>query len=104
MGTKIYMQFGSIKSTTTDSNHKDWVELQSCHYCVTRPVTQSSGSSNRTIGTANVSSLLVKKRMNLATQDIFKEAHGGSGASDCTIHFVGDKGTYMEYRDSQRSG
>jgi len=98
MGTKIYMQFGNIKSTTTDSNHKDWVEISSLRYGGSRDVTQTSGSSSRNISTPHISSFSLTKKMNLGTQALFKEAFGGQGIDICTIHLVGDKGVYMEYK------
>lgn len=98
MTTKIYMQFGDIKGLASDPTHKGWIELVSCNYSANRSVTQTSGSSNRSVGTASLSSITITKEMNIASQRMFTEAHAGSGTDMCVIHFVSAKGTYLEYK------
>ncbi len=92
------MQFGNIKGSTSDKNHKNWIELQSCHYSSIRSVTQETGSNNRSVAKPSVSHLSITKEMNISTQGIFKEAHDGHGTDVCTIHFVNDKGVFLEYK------
>ncbi len=98
MSTKIYLQFNDIKGTATDLNHKDWVELLSCDFNASRHVSQTSGSANRTVSTAELSSINFTKTMNLSSQKLLAEVLAGKGANQCTIHFVDDKGTYLEYK------
>ncbi len=98
MTTKIYMQFGSIKGDVCEPKHKEWVELESCSYSSKRGIEHETGSSKRTIGHTSVSSIQITKLVNLSSQPIFNEAHGGNGTDVCTIHFVNDKGTFLEYK------
>jgi type VI secretion system secreted protein Hcp len=101
MGTKIYMQFGDIKGGVADKDHNGWIELKSCHYSADRPVSQTSGSTNRNVSSTNVSPIRITKDLNLASQKMFTEVHAGNGTDNCTIHFVDDKGTYLEYKLSK---
>jgi type VI secretion system secreted protein Hcp len=97
MATKVYLQFDDIKSTVAEPNHKGWVEMDSYSYSAHRSVSQTSGSSNRNISQASISSIKLTKKMNLATQGIFKQAHGGQPIEKCVLHLVGDGKTFMEY-------
>ena len=98
MATRIYMQFGNIKGMASDPNHSGWIELISCNYSANRSVTQTSGSSSRSVGTASLSTITITKEMNIASQKMFSEAHAGPGTDLCVIHFVNANGTYLEYK------
>ena len=98
MSAKIYMQFNDIKGDAAEQNHTNWIRLHNCSFGVSRYVSQESNSEKREIGNASVSSLQIIKTMDISSQKILSEAFGGFGADVCTIHFVGENGTYLEYK------
>src|SRR6185312_3933320 len=83
----ILMQFGDVQGDSNDSAHKNWVKLNSCHFDVTRNITQESGNPKRNTGSPTISTITITKVMDPATPGILLEALSGTG-QDCTIHFA----------------
>lgn len=98
MPAKIYMQFNDIQGNGIEPNHLNWIELNSLNFSVSRCVSQESGSAKREIGVPSLSSLSITKNMDISSMKMISESLGGFGADICTIHFVGENGTYLEYK------
>ena len=98
MSAKIYMQFNDIQGNGTEAEHKNWIPLSSCNFSIDRCVSQESGSEKLEFGVPSVSSLSITKNMDISSIKMISESFGGFGTDICTIHFVGEHGTYQEYK------
>ena len=98
MSANIYMQFNDIQGNGIEKNHTNWIELNSLNFSVSRHVSQESGSAKREIGIPSLSSLSITKNMDISSMRMISESLGGFGTDVCSIHFVGEHGTYLEYK------
>jgi type VI secretion system secreted protein Hcp len=99
-GEKIYMTFGDVKGEVAETNHKNWVEIDTCEFTVTRNAMQETGNPKRNIGSPTMSKILVTKSMDNSTPSIFLEAIAGNG-QNCTIHYLkggNNLNVFMEYK------
>ncbi|MES2616207.1 MAG: type VI secretion system tube protein Hcp [Bdellovibrionota bacterium] len=84
----VLMKFGDdIKGHSTHKGYEDWIHLDSINFGAQRHVTQSSGVSNRNIGTPTVSTFSATKKMCPASAKLFLETLAGK-AQDCKIHLL----------------
>jgi type VI secretion system secreted protein Hcp len=82
----IYMKFGSIKGSVTTDGFKDWIELSSFQWGVGRSVSSpSKGSDTREGSEPSISEVVVTKRMDKASPQLWQDAVGGDFSTDVTI-------------------
>ena len=99
----LFMQIAGIKGESADSNHKDWMDIQTMNWGVSRQITSSSSTNNdRESSNAVISDLHITRHMDSSTPSVFIEASCGKG-KDITIHMTKTgSGTgadvYMEYK------
>ncbi|SRR5690554_5790409 len=98
----IFMNYDGIKGESADSNHQGWMDIDSIQWGVNRRITAASSTQNdRESANAEISDLVVTRRMDSATPSLFIEACCGTG-KDVVIH-LSKTGTgsgadvYMEY-------
>ena len=94
---KIYMTFGYIKWEVTETNHKNWVELDSIEFSTVRSATQETGNPKRNIGAPSISKITITKNMDNSTPSLFLEAISGNG-QNCVIRYLKGANVYMEYK------
>jgi type VI secretion system secreted protein Hcp len=98
----IYVQIDGIKGNATQEGHKDWLDISSLQWGVSRRLATPTGSSiNREASEPSVSEVTLTKLLDASSPPIFQQATTGkAGGIKTTIHLVttGDPGlTYMEY-------
>lgn len=98
----IYMQFGSIQGDVTETNHTQWIELNSLQWGVGRGVSSPTGSSaDRESSAPSVSEITVTKDNDAASNGILSEALQGDGSNGATVTIDmcrTDKGQLVVYQ------
>jgi type VI secretion system secreted protein Hcp len=78
----IYMKYndGSVKGDVTESNHKDWIELNSFQFGVGRGISSPTGASaDRESSAPSVSEIVVTKAQDVASVGLLTQAFQGDG-------------------------
>lgn len=82
----IYMKFGSIKGSVTTDGFKDWIELGSFQWGVGRSVNSpAKGADTREGSEPSISEVVVTKRMDKSSTNLWQDATGGDFSTDVTI-------------------
>ncbi|MEX0870495.1 MAG: type VI secretion system tube protein Hcp [Aquisalimonadaceae bacterium] len=98
----VFMNIAGIKGESSDSNHKEWMDIERIQWSVSREITSASSTQNdRESSNAAISDLQVIRHMDSATPSLFIESCCGRG-KDIVIHLTKTgSGTgadvYMEY-------
>ncbi len=98
----IFMSYEGIKGESSDSNHKDWMDIDSWGWDVEREITaKSSTQGDRESSNAVMSALRITKKMDSASNKLFLEACCGKGKT-VIIHLTktgsgSGSDVYMEY-------
>jgi type VI secretion system secreted protein Hcp len=96
MAQNIFLQLDGIKGESTDTNHKDWMELLSWSHSFTQPTSPvRSSSGGGTVEKATHSDFSLSKYMCCASDDIIKQCWTGK-----TI----PKGQLQVYRSDGETG
>ncbi|MEX0873007.1 MAG: type VI secretion system tube protein Hcp, partial [Aquisalimonadaceae bacterium] len=84
----IFMNYDGIKGESSDSNHKDWMDIQDISWGVSRNITSASSTQNdRESSNAAITDLQVTRAMDSATPALFIESCCGKG-KDVVIHLT----------------
>jgi type VI secretion system secreted protein Hcp len=74
----IFMNYGTIKGETTQTTHKEWIEVSSFQFGVGRGISMGvGGGSKREASAPSVSEIVVTKTFDISSPLLFKEAIGG---------------------------
>lgn len=98
----IFVNYTGIKGESSDKGHKDWMDVETLHWGVSRQLTSATSTMNdRESSNAVISDLVITRRMDSATPNLFIESCCGTG-KDVVIHLSktgqGDGANiYMEY-------
>lgn len=88
----IYMQYGDIKGTVTESGHDGWIELTSFQYGVGRSVASPTGGvADRESSAPRISEITCTKENDAASTPLLQEAltgDGGGKGAKVTFDFV----------------
>ena len=98
----IYMKYASIQGGVTTSGYANWIDLNSFQWGVGRSVgSVSRGEDTREGSEPSISEVVVTKRMDKASPQLWQDAVGGDFSNDVTICFTTttkDKvTTYLQY-------
>ncbi len=84
----IYMKYGSAQGDVTESGHKQWIELLSCHWSMARTLRSAVGIGlNRESTSAFVSELSCMKLVDSGSSNLTQNAFVGE-AQQCEIDFT----------------
>jgi type VI secretion system secreted protein Hcp len=91
----IYMQIDGLKGESTDSEHKDWIELTSFNHSISQPASATANSAGGgTTGRCQHSDYSISKFVDLASPKLYEMACSGKHIKDVTIEMLrasGDK-------------
>lgn len=74
----IFMNYGTVKGETTQTTHKEWIEVNSFQFGVGRGISMGvGGGSKREASAPSVSEIVVTKTFDIASPLLYKEAIGG---------------------------
>ncbi len=99
----IFMQMPGVQGESGDSNHKNWMDLESMQWGVDRQITSGTSTINdRESSNAVISDLHLVRKMDSATPPIFIESCCGKG-KEIIIHLTktgsgSGADVYMEYK------
>jgi len=87
------MKFGSIDGPVTTKGFKNWVELNSFQYGLSRGVTSGAGGSTRESSHPSVSEIVVTKHYDTASPNLYQNSVAGN--LDATVHIKMTQTTKM---------
>jgi len=74
----IYMKFGSIDGDVTTDGYKNWIELNSFQYGVSRAVSSGAGGNTRESSAPNISEIVVTKYFDKASAKLYQDSVAGA--------------------------
>ena len=96
----MYMQIEGLKGESTDSEHKDWIELLSFNHAIKQPA--SASPIGGTTGRCQHSDYTITKRVDLASPQLYEMCSSGKHIRSVVLQMMrpaGDKRVkYMEVR------
>jgi len=85
----IYMKFEGIQGSVTEDNHKNWIELQSCQWGLSRNVGSTVGASGeRESGQPHFSDISITKEQDNSTGKLMKECVQNTKGKKVDIEFT----------------
>jgi len=91
----IYMQIDGVKGESTDSEHKDWIELLSFNHAITQPASATAASAGGgTTARSQHSDFSVSKWVDLASPLLYQLCSNGKHVKSVNIEMMrasGDK-------------
>ncbi len=85
----LYMKYGSIKGSVTTDGFKDWIELRSFQWGVSRAIGSAARSMHgREHSEPSLSEVTLTKLTDAATPKLFLDAVAGQLNNDVTIKFT----------------
>ena len=85
----IYMKYEGITGSVTEANHKQWIELQSCQWGLSRNVQAVVGSSGeRESGQPHFSDISITKEQDNSTGKLMKECVQNTKGKKVEIEFT----------------
>jgi type VI secretion system secreted protein Hcp len=91
----IYMQIDGLKGESTDSEHKDWIELLSFNHSISQPASATAASAGGgTTARSQHSDYSITKYIDLASPKLYEICASGKHIKDVTIEMLrasGDK-------------
>ena len=101
MATDYFLEISNIKGESTDSKHKDWIELVEFEVGVNHAVTGSLSSGGSQFSErANFKVFSIKKTIDIATPKLFFYCAKGEPIPKMQVHLcraTGEKTTYLSY-------
>lgn len=100
MAQDVYLKIDGISGESTDSKHKDWIEILSFSHGMSQPASIASGTSGRSSERVNMSDFSVVKEMDKASPMLAQACCDGRHIKEVKIELceaTGDKHTYMVY-------
>ena len=74
----IYMKFGSIKGQVTTEGFKDWIELNSFQFGVSRGVSSGAGGATRESSAPSISEIVVSKYLDSSSAKLYQDSVAGA--------------------------
>ena len=72
------MKFGSIDGDVTTDGYKNWIELNSFQYGVSRAVSSGAGGNTRESSAPNISEIVVTKYFDKASAKLYQDSVAGA--------------------------
>ena len=95
MAAEIFLQIDGIKGESTDSEHKDWIEILSFNHSISQPASATANSAGGgTTGRCQHQDYSITKYVDLASPKLYELASSGKHIKDVTIEMLrasGDK-------------
>lgn len=84
----IFMQYGSTRGDSADSQHAGWIDIDGIHWGISRRITSNTGTRfDRESSNAETSELTMTRYMDRASPALFLLACCGRG-QDLTLHMT----------------
>src|ERR1035438_2948598 len=88
-----FLSIDGIKGESTESNHKDWIEILSYNHQVTQPTSSTrSSSGGASTGASEHGDIFVTKYIDMASPKLHEAASTGKHFKKATIDFLRQSG------------
>lgn len=85
----IYMQIDGLKGESTDSEHKDWIELLDYKHCIEQPKSATASSAGGgTTARCQHHDYTITKFIDLASPKLYELCSSGKHLKDVTIEMM----------------
>ena len=74
----IYMKFGSVNGNVTTEGFKNWIELNSFQFGVSRGVSSGAGGATRESSAPSISEIVVTKLFDVSSAKLYQDSVAGS--------------------------
>jgi type VI secretion system secreted protein Hcp len=74
----IYMSFGKIEGDVTTQGYKNWIELNSFQFGVSRGVSSGAGGATRESSAPSISEIVVTKYFDKSSAKLYQDSVAGS--------------------------
>ena len=74
----IYMKFGSVNGNVTTEGFKNWIELNSFQFGVSRGVSSGAGGATRESSAPSISEIVVTKLFDVSSAKLYQDLVAGS--------------------------
>jgi type VI secretion system secreted protein Hcp len=92
----VYVKYGDIVGSVSESGHTGWVDVSSCQWGVGRGIGSPTGrSANREASAPSISEVVVTKMMDKSSFKWMEASLQGEGVK-CTIDFCKTEGGKLE--------
>lgn len=83
----IYMKYGDIAGDVTTDGYKDWIELSSAQFGVSRQMTSGARGAQRESSAPNISEIVITKVQDKSSAQLFKELLAARHGNKVEIKF-----------------
>ncbi len=100
MATSTYLKIDPIKGESTDTKHKDWIEVLDFSNNLSQPMSGPSGTGGRSASRADFGTLTVQKLVDTATPDLAQYCAQGKHIAKLELEVcqeTGEKVNYFKY-------
>ena len=97
MATSSYLKIDPLKGESTDTAHKDWIEIDSFNMSVSQPISGPSGTGGRAAARADFSSLGVSKSVDTASCDLNQYCASGKHIAKLELEVCQETGSKVCY-------
>jgi type VI secretion system secreted protein Hcp len=100
MALEFYLKLDGIDGESSDSKHKDWIEVTSYSHAVEQEGASRSGGGQSTVGRASFADFSVVKRLDKASPKLSKYCASGEHIKSAKMELcqaTKDKHPYMKY-------
>ena len=93
MASDNYIQIDGIKGESTDSEHKDWIEITSFSHAITQPVSATANSAGgATSGRCKHEDFVITKFIDLASPKLYEMCSSGKHISKVMVELMRSSG------------
>jgi type VI secretion system secreted protein Hcp len=89
MTTDSYLQIDGLKGESTDSGHKDWIEILSYSHSITMPEsTAATSAGGGTVGRSEHGDFVITKYIDLSSPKLYEMCSSGKHIKKVTIELM----------------
>jgi type VI secretion system secreted protein Hcp len=97
-----FMKLGDIKGEATDSEHKDWILLQSMSAPMSRSIPEGAKDQQRTRGSTKLGDVVVVRELDKSSPKLQEACAKGDFFKEVEVHFCtqtkGKQEPYLKYK------
>ncbi len=84
----MYLQLDGLKGESTDSDHRDWIELLSFNHAITQPASSISGTGGATAGRCQHSDFSITKHVDMTSPKLYEMCSSGKHIRRATLQMM----------------
>lgn len=96
-----FLQLGDIQGASTDTNHNNWIRVESMTAPITRTIPQGAKDAQRAKGETTLGDVVVTRQLDKSSTKICEACATGKFFPQAEIHFCsttnGAQQTYLKY-------